>query len=175
MNFIRPEARAAIWRWRELLAAGVIAVVGASWAAGPGGLLGWVGWALIVAAAALAIIGIQRARFRTGTGGPGVVQVDEGQIAYFGPLTGGAVSTSELERLVLDPTSQPTHWLLHQPGQPILHVPINAEGVDALFDVFSVLPGFNTEKMLSTLRKPGGHPVVIWERNPMRPAGLLHS
>lgn len=175
MSFIRPEARAAIWRWRELLAAALIAILGASWAAGPGGLLGWVGWALIIAACALAVVGVQRARFRTGSGGPGVVRVDEGQIAYFGPLTGGAVALSEFECLVLDPLNKPPHWQLHQPGQPVLHVPVNAEGADALFDVFSALPGFNTEKMLSALRKPGPHPVVIWERNPMRPAGLLHS
>lgn len=175
MSFIRPEARAALWRWREVLIAAAIGLLGLAWATGPGGLLGWVGIALLVAAIALALVGVQRARFRTGTGGPGVVQVDEGQIAYFGPLTGGAVATSELERIVLDPTSKPPHWLLQQPGQAIVQIPINATGADALFDVFGALPGFSTQKMLTTLHKPGLHPVVIWEREPMRPAGLLHS
>ncbi len=175
MSFIRPEARAALLRWRELLAAIPLAVLGISWAIGPGGLLGWVGWAVIAAAAALAVVGVQRARFRMGGGGPGVVRIDEGRIAYFGPLTGGAVATSELERLVLNPVGKPAHWVLQQPGQPVLEIPITAEGAEALFDAYAALPGFNTQRMLGELRNPGLHPVVIWERSPLRPSGLLHS
>lgn len=167
MSFIRPEARAALWRWREVLAGGGVALLGASWALGPRGLLGWVGWALILAGVALVVIGIQRGRFRTGGGGHGVVQVDEGQITYFGPLSGGTVAAVELERLTLDPTAHPAHWLLEQPGQPVLFIPIDAEGAEALFDVFSTLPGLRTEHMLAELRR-GRRPVVIWERASQR-------
>ena len=175
MSFIRPEAKLALWRWREVLAAGFVLLLGLSWINGPGGLLGWLGWALVVVAAALAIIGLQRARFRTGAGGPGVVTLDEGQITYLGPLDGGIVATREIERLALDPSLHPTHWILDQPGQPTLHIPVNAEGAEALFDVFANLPGLKTEQMLSELNGSGMHPVVIWERTPSRPAHLrLH-
>ena len=51
-----------------------------------------------------------------------------------------------------------------------LFIPVNAEGSDGLFDVFAALPGLRTERMLSQLRAGGAHPVVIWERRPMRPA-----
>lgn len=170
MSFIRPEARAALWRWRELLAAIGVAALGLSWVLGPGGLLGWVGWVVLAAGLALAVVGVQRARFRTGSGGPGVVQVDEGQIAYFGPLTGGAVAVSDLSRLSLDPTMKPAHWVLEQPGQPPLFIPINATGVDALFDVFATLPGLKTERMLSTLSSPSDHPTVIWQSTATRAA-----
>ncbi len=169
MSFIRPEAKLALWRWREVLAAGFVLILGLSWIGGPGGLLGWLGWVLVAISVALAVIGIQRARFRTGAGGPGVVTIDEGQITYLGPLTGGIVATREIERLALDPTSKPAHWVLEQPGQPPLCIPVNAEGAEVLFDVFSNLPGLKTEHMLSELHSDTAHPVVIWERNPSRP------
>ena len=60
MSFIRPEARAALWRAREALAGLAIGLLGLSWALGPGGLLGWLGWGLILAGVALIVIGLQR-------------------------------------------------------------------------------------------------------------------
>ena len=170
MSFFRPEARAALWRWREVLAASGLGVLGLYWVLGPGGLLVWVGWLTLALAVALAIVGVQRGRFRTGAGGPGVVLVDEGEITYMGPLTGGTVAAPDLERLTLDPGARPPHWVLEQPGQAPLFIPVNAEGSDGLFDVFAALPGLRTERMLSQLRAGGAHPVVIWERRPMRPA-----
>ena len=164
MSFIRPEARAAIWRWREVLIGIGVVTLGASWVLGPGGMLGWIGWVLIIAGLALGLIGVQRARFRAGAGGLGVVQVDEGQIAYFGPLTGGIAAISDLTRLSLDPTMKPAHWVLEQPTQAPLLIPVNAEGVDALFDVFATLPGLKTQTILSALSTATEHPLVIWQR-----------
>ncbi|MFC3614660.1 hypothetical protein ACFORG_12880 [Lutimaribacter marinistellae] len=172
MSFIRPEARDALWRWREVLAASVLALVAASWIVGPGGLLGWVGWALLAAAIALVVIGIQRARFRTGSDGPGIVTVDEGRIVYMGPLTGGVVAARELERLTLDPLARPPHWVLEQPGETPLQIPVSAQGAEALFDVFATLPGIRTERMLSELNGGARHAVVIWEKTPSRPDHL---
>ncbi|KIC40127.1 hypothetical protein RA27_14940 [Ruegeria sp. ANG-R] len=175
MSFIRPEAKLALWRWREVLVAGFVLILGLSWISGPGGLMAWLGWLLIAVSIALAVIGVQRTRFRNGAGGPGVVTIDEGQITYLGPLDGGIIATREIERLALDPTSRPALWVLDQPGQPTLHIPVNAEGAEALFDVFSALPGLKTEQMLTELNGGAAHPVVIWERTPSRPAHLrLH-
>lgn len=169
MSFFRPEVRALIWRWREALAALGVAVLGLYWVLGPGGLLGLVGWAMGALAVGLAVVGIQRGRFRGASGGPGVVLVDEGEITYLGPLTGGSVAAPDLERLALDPTAKPPHWVLEQPGRPSLFIPVNAEGADGLFDVFAALPGMRTERMLSELRSGRAHPVVIWERRSSRP------
>ncbi|MGR3614639.1 MAG: hypothetical protein ACU0BB_01180 [Paracoccaceae bacterium] len=171
MNFIRPEARAALWRWREVLAGGALALLALSWVIGPGGLLGMAGWLLCLVAGALIFVGIQRARFRTGAGGLGVVKVDEGQVAYFGPLTGGAVALSELEQLRLDQEAKPPHWILDMPGQPPLHIPLNAEGAEGLFDIFAALPGLRTERMLAEMKKRGAHQVVIWQRDSNVPPG----
>lgn len=173
--FFRPEAKAVVWRWREVVVAGGVACLGLWWIIGPGRLLAVPGWALVLAAVALAAVGVQRARFR-GTGdGPGAVQVDEGQIAYFGPLTGGVVALHALERLSLDGTQQPAHWQLDAPEQAPVLIPVNAAGADALFDAFATLPGLRTERMLAELRRGSGHITVIWERTPLRPAhALLH-
>lgn len=169
MSFIRPEARAAIGRWRELLVGLGLVCLGTYWAIGPAGLLGYVGYAAIIAGLALTIVGFQRARFRSGAGGPGIVTVDEGQITYFGPVSGGAIASADIERVTLDPTTDPAHWILSQPGQPHIAIPVNAEGADALFDVFSGLPGIRTERMLAQMRSSPLHPVVIWEHKTMRP------
>lgn len=173
--FFRPEAKALLWRWREVLVAGAVSLLGLWWIVGPGRLLAVPGWGLLLAGAALGFIGFQRARFRSNGDGPGAVQVDEGQIAYFGPLTGGVVALQSLERLSLDARTHPAHWRLDAPGQDALLIPVNAAGSEGLFDAFATLPGLRTERMLAELRSGQNHVVVIWERKPLRPAhALLH-
>lgn len=175
MTFIRPEAKAALWRWREVLAGLAVAALGLLWATGPRGLLGLVGWVLVAAGVVLVVTGVQRLRFRRTESGPGLVEVDEGKITYFGPLSGGSVAARDLERITLDPTGRPPHWILTEPGHPPLQIPVNAEGSDQLFDAFAALPGLRTERMLAELNRGAAMPVVIWERTPSRPEGrLLH-
>jgi hypothetical protein len=168
MTFMRPEVAAALSRWRETLIGAGVGALGLWWALKTFGVLAWLGWALVVIGAALALAGVQRARFRRGRGGPGVVQVDEGQIAYFGPLTGGLASLTEVTLLSLDCSGSPAHWLLRQPGQPDLAIPVTAEGADALFDTFAALPGLSTTKLLATLDAAEPHPVVIWRKASLR-------
>ena len=175
MTFFRPEAQAALWRWREVIAGVVLALLGLWLVSGPGFLLAVPGYAGIAGGAVLAWLGVQRARFRGPDGGTGAVQVDEGQITYFGPLAGGTVALREMESLTLDGNMFPAHWRLDQPGQPALLIPVNAAGAEALFDAFAALPGLKTERMLTTLRAEPHQAVVIWQRGPHRPAGaLLH-
>ncbi|WP_299141930.1 hypothetical protein [uncultured Tateyamaria sp.] len=164
MSFVRPEANAAMWRWREVLVGIALAVLALWWLAGPRGLLGWIAPVLLVGAGALIVIGLQRGRFRGAGGGLGTVQVDEGQVTYFGPLTGGTIAMRELARLTLDGAQRPAHWLLQQPEHPPLLIPVDADGADALFDAFAALPGLKTEHMLAQLRAAPAAPVVIWER-----------
>ncbi|WP_397544638.1 hypothetical protein, partial [Roseovarius salis] len=162
----------ALWRWREVLAGGGTAALGLWWSLGTTGLLPWLGGVLVLAGAALVAAGVQRARFRGAAGGPGVVRVDEGQIAYFGPLTGGVIALSEMSTLALDRGARPPHWVLSQPGHDELRIPLNAEGAEALFDVFASLPGLRTERMLAEMHRDSAKPVVIW-RQPDNDAARL--
>lgn len=174
-GFLRPEARAALWRWRECLTGGALALFGLWLVLGPGLLLAVPGYALLIGGLALIWIGVQRARFRGRDDGVGAVQVDEGQVTYFGPLSGGTIALRELERLTLDRELLPAHWRLEQKGQEDLLIPVDALGSEALFDAFATLPGLRTERMLFELRKSRHGAVVIWERVPMRPPrALLH-
>lgn len=175
MSFVRPEARAAIWRVREAIIGGLLILFGLWLVSGPGFLLAVPGYASIVGGAVLAWLGVQRARFRSADGGAGAVQIDEGQVTYFGPLAGGTVALREMERLTLDGSMFPAHWRLDQPDQPALLIPVNAAGADDLFDAFAALPGLKTERMLTTLRAQPHQAVVIWQRGPLRPTGaVLH-
>ncbi len=161
---IRPEAAAALRRWREVLVGLAALLLGLYWAfLTGGGLLHWVGYVVAFGGAALILAGLQRARFRQGGGGPGIVQVIEGRISYFGPLSGGIIDLEDLRQLTLDQTARPAHWMLHAPGQPPLAIPTNAEGADQLFDAFATLPGIRTEHMLRQMHAEAGHVVVIWQ------------
>lgn len=175
MTFFRPEAKAAVWRWREAIVGILVGLVGLWLISGPGFLLAVPGYAFLLGGIVLIWLGVQRGRFRGPGGGAGAVQVDEGQVTYFGPLTGGTVALRELDSLTLEGAMFPAHWRLSQQGQPPLLIPVNAAGADALFDAFATLPGLRTERMLSTLRSNPHQAVVIWQRGPLRPEGtLLH-
>ena len=174
MAFIRPELRQWAARWTEALIGGAVGLIGLWFALTGLGVLAWLGWGLVALAPVLVFAGVQRGRFRSGSGGPGVVTVDEGQVAYFGPLTGGLVALSELRRLSLDSRNAPPTWVLEQPGQPELLVPLTAQGADQLFDVFAALPGMRTDRMLEEMRRKGPERVVIWQRGSEIPHRILH-
>ncbi|EEB86409.1 hypothetical protein [Roseobacter sp. GAI101] len=175
MSFLRPEAKAELWRWREVLVGVTAALFGLWLIIGPGLLLALPGAALVATGAAFTWVGVQRVRFRKSGMGAGAVQVDEGQIAYFGPLTGGVVSLREMERLSLERGGYPAHWKLEQPGQDAVRIPVDAAGSEALFDAFASLPGLRTERMLAELADDRTLSVVIWERQTLRPrSALLH-
>jgi hypothetical protein len=162
---IRPEAKAQIWRFREVLAGGCGLAIGLWWLLGQSALLLIPGAVFSIAGLALIWIGIQRSRFRSEGQGPGAVHVDEGQITYFGPLTGGVVALRELDGITYDPSQHPAHWRLAMAGAPELMIPVNAAGSDGLFDAFATLPGFRMAQALAALKGGTKHPIVIWKRD----------
>ncbi len=164
MTFIRPELRQAIWRFREVIIGIAVSLLGLYWAISGLGFIQILGTGLAIAGAMLVFAGIQRSRFRNAQGGCGLVHVDEGQVTYFGPYEGGSVVIAELVRVELDPLARPvSEWVLHASGAAPLRIPTNAEGAEALFDVFSNLEGLHTERMLAHLARPPATRVVIWQ------------
>ncbi|PIL20334.1 hypothetical protein P775_10315 [Puniceibacterium antarcticum] len=160
---IRPGAQKELRRWRDAIAGAGVLALGLYWAfLTGGGLLHWIGYVVCLCGLALLVAGIQRARFRQGEGGPGVVEINERRIGYFGPLTGGIVDLDDLDALSIDRGEKPPHWVLVQKGQPPLHIPLTAQGAESLFDSFATLPGIRTEHMLREMREPKRDIVVIW-------------
>lgn len=169
MTFVRPEVKARLWQWREALVGGGLLVLGALWGLTEGGVLAALGAALAITGGLLIFVGVQRARFRTEAGAPGLVQVDERQVTYFGPDTGGFLSIDALARVDLDPTAEPhPSWVLTDVAGQSLSIPTHAENAEALFDVFATLEGIRTEAMLQQLRARPKKPVRIWAAPPRR-------
>ena len=162
---IRPEAKRALWRWREVLFGLTIICLGYLWTVSYFGLLRWLGIVLILVGGALLFIGFQRGRFRNDQDGPGVLQVVEGQIAYFGPSEGGLVAISDLSRISLVMLNRERCWQLDQAGLATIYIPVTAKGTDHLFDAFATLPGLKIENMVQKLTQDSSKIILIWERN----------
>ena len=146
-----------------------IAACGTLWAVTESGVLAAVGTSLAIVGALITFAGIQRTRFRVGHGGPGVVQVDERQVTYYGPLDGGSVSIDGLVRVDLDPGARPhAVWVLTDAHGMVLNIPTQAENAEALFDVFAALDGIKTENMLAQLRSNPAQRVRIWDTGQRR-------
>jgi hypothetical protein len=163
--FIRPELRAALRRWREALAGAGTALV-ALWAWVDGiGIVAWLAVPLGVAGAALIWTGVVRGRLRGPGTGPGVVDMTEGQLAYFGPLDGGVVALDEVQAIAIDTSGKPRHWVLDRADGPALHIPVTAKGADKLIDAFAALPGFRLERAVHLRGPQRGGRRVVWRRS----------
>lgn len=162
---IRAEAKDTLWRWRELGLAAALGALGLYWASASYGLIQIIGYALSAVAILLAIIGIQRGRFRNSAQGQGVVTFIEGQITYFGPYSGGGVTIEDMSCISLKTVAGEKSWIIEQPANVALIIPVDAKGADQLFDAFAALPGIKIEYMLAQLSHERGAPVIIWQRD----------
>jgi hypothetical protein len=173
MTFRRSGARGALRRWREVAAGAALACLGLWWANAMHSPVRWVALPILVTGAAILWTGLQRLRFARGGGGAGVVQIVERRLAYWGPLTGGAVDIDDLDRLAFDPGHKPAHWVLTPSKGDVLFIPIDAEGADGLFDLFTALPGLRAERMLDLLAHPPDRPVTLWQAGQTGQTGRL--
>ncbi|MFN3845402.1 MAG: hypothetical protein ACK4RZ_06210 [Paracoccaceae bacterium] len=172
---IRPEAQAALWRWREVVLGVVVIAIGL-WLMRLGGYLLWpLGAVVGLAGVALAVLAWRRLRFASHGDAPGVVQVDEGQVSYMGPQVGGFVSLRDLLELRLISIRGRRLWRLKQTDGQALLIPVEAAGAEALFDAFSALPGMSSADLVTALSPPrgsdsravmeGGENRVVWRRS----------
>lgn len=148
---IRPELRAALHRNAELLAALVLAAFGL-WIATRGGyLLTPLGLALLAMGAGWALTTWRRLRFQQAGDAPGIVRVTEAQIAYYGPRTGGFVGLPDLAEIRLLTLRGRRIWKLKQADGQLLHIPVESDGAEALFDAFATLPGIDMAALVAAL------------------------
>ena len=154
---IRAEARAALWQGREVIAAGILAAFGLWMMALGGYVLLPLGAMILALAFGIGLLAWRRLRFGTGGAAAGLVEVDEGQIRYFGPDFGGFVAIPELAELRLMTHRGQQHWRLKQRDGQVLLVPVAATGAEALFDAFASLPAMDTQRLVAVLN-PAGAP-----------------
>lgn len=172
MAMIREEARAAILRWREVVAAGLLALTGL-WLIWLGGyLLVPMGLLCLALAALWARQAWRRMRFAQGVDAPGLIEVDEAQIAYMGPTFGGFVALPDLTEVRVLTIHGKRLWRLKQADGQALLIPVDATGSERLFDAFTVLPGLDTQALVDALA-PGSGDRVVWRRDAGRPRPRL--
>ena len=174
MSFIRPEAAAVLWRYGEPAFYGAIMI----WCLWKGWVLladgGWLGAVLIAIAiiAALALVGAaERAllAWRSRAPGPGVVSIQEGRIAYFGPLGGAvmaldALTSVEIVTTDAGPGADDVFWhLTDETGQQV-SIPGGATGAQALLDRLGSLPGFDHIAVVSAMGSTENRRFAIWSR-----------
>lgn len=166
MPLIRPEAARALARWREVMAAGGVLAAALWLGTRPGWLLPPVGAVLGLAALAWGLVALRRLRFAGPGGAPGVVEVVEGQIAYFGPEGGGFVAVGEIVEIavILDAGRRRAIRLVPADG-PALTIPMAAEGAARLHDALARLPGIDLGRLAAA---PGARPVGRLWRHPSR-------
>jgi hypothetical protein len=169
MSFFRPEVMAALHRWREAIAAGAVVLAG-GWLIWRGGyLLTALGAVAVAAGLALGVTALRRVRFARAPGGPGVVEIDEGQVGWYGPGIGGFVSLAEMVSLGLVTVAGLRCWRLQQSDGQLLLIPVDAQGADRLFDSFAALPGLRIPSLIAALDSGLDHP-LLWRRD--RPPAL---
>ena len=161
MSLIRPEARETLMRWREVILGAVFDIIGVVTVLGPTRANLVFGILMMSLGTVLMYVGTQRARFRATGGGAGVVDVDERQISYFGPMAGGAVALEDLSRIAVVP---PHAWELSDSFGRSLEIPVNAEGAEALFDAFSALPGVSASRLADATRVRPVSRTSVWEK-----------
>lgn len=151
MTFIRPELLSSLHRWREAVAGGGVALFGL-WTAWQGGyLLTPFGLALTALGLGWALTAYRRLRFQQDGEAPGIVRVTEAQIAYYGTRIGGFVGLPDLSEIRLLTLRGRRIWKLRQGDGQLLHIPVEADGAEALFDAFATLPGIDMAALVAAL------------------------
>ncbi len=130
-----------------------------------------VGGLATLTGAALLTAELRRLAFANGAPAEGLVEIDEGRIAYLGPRDGGFVDIRALTRveMVTRPhlLSDTGHaWVLSAEDGTRLTVPVGAAGAERIPDALSPLPGIDLAAGAASLgnRRPGR--VLLWSRGP---------
>lgn len=151
---IRPELRAHLLQHREAIAAG-LGVACALWVATRGGwFLAAIGLVLAALCAGWALSAWHRARFARPVSAPGVVDLDEGRIGYYGTggaVLGGYVALADLVEIRLLRLGGAPCWRLKSADGQALLVPVAAAGAEKLFDAFATLPGIELGRLAAAL------------------------
>ncbi|KAB7613970.1 hypothetical protein F9L33_11485 [Amylibacter sp. SFDW26] len=169
MNFIRPNVRAHFAKWSEAYLVALIIIMGIRVL-----IRGFVIQSIIYEAigGVTIILGlvllrgtIQRIQFKRSQKAPGMVDVTEREISYFGPMHGKTVSLESLFKIELrESEAYASVWVLHNSeGDPMI-VPTSAKGSDRLFDAFTSLSGVKMDVLVKAVNTVPVHSHVIWER-----------
>ncbi|MCQ0971316.1 hypothetical protein MLD63_12870 [Paracoccus sp. TK19116] len=166
---IRPGVQRLARDWAEVGAAIVIGLF-SLW------MTFWGGWFF----AALGLFGvgvslvwtlgaIRRRRFHHDIAAPGMVEIDEGAVRYYGAqLLGGQLALRDLTEIRLLRLNGHLHWRLKSDDGQALLVPLEAAGAESLAHGFAALPGMDMGAISNALRRGAGpdapSATTVWSR-----------
>ena len=181
MSFIRPEARAALWRWRDVIAGALVLALGLYWGLGTGGILRWIGYAFAGFGVVMVFTGLQRGMFlqRLGRRSAGVIELDERQLTYFGVGGGvivplGAVARIEIETNDKRDPGDDVFWRFTLGDDTVMRIPASALGSEKLFDSLSAFPGADYDKVIAASGATDKARFLIWQKKALPEARRLH-
>lgn len=151
MSFVRPEVAEGFTRWREVIAAGGVVALGLWFALQLGYVLPALGLLLMLVGLGWGAVALRRLQFQQAGEAPGIVRVTEAQVAYMGPRIGGFVGLPDLAEIRLLSYRGRRVWKLRASTGEALHIPVEADGADALFDAFAGLPGIDMAALVAAL------------------------
>ncbi|TKW67467.1 MAG: hypothetical protein DI616_06295 [Paracoccus denitrificans] len=161
---IRPELREWLRPRQELLAA-VLCMALSGWVASWGGsFFAWLGYLGFMVCAFWLVGSWRRLAFHRDIAAPGLVEVVEGEIRYFGARAiGGTVALRDLSEIRLLRLNGHDNWRLKTRGGEALLVPVEAKGADQLADAFTALPGLDLGRVSAALAQKGGPSLrIVW-------------
>lgn len=168
-GFVRPEITAFWARWRAVLIGVALVAIGLLYGLSNLGLLRAVG--LAVAAGGLAWLwdSLRRVRFPKAGGGPGIVDLVERRLRYFGPEWGGAVSLEDLARVRIlttqhGPLGSDMIWEFTDLEGQRLSIPSDAEGAAVIFDALTALRGVDYDAVTRASGCTQARSFVVWSR-----------
>lgn len=170
---IRPELVVAFRKYADLLiGAGLVC-------AGIFGLIAdpliWkaIGTIACLVGGSLLWTSLPRALLRNEGQGPGIVEVDEGQIRYLAPYGGGVVAVENLVRVTIvtsdqGPAADDLHWILEEDAGERLLIPNGASGAESLFNALAALEGVDYMAVTRAMGQTANDSFVIWAKHPNR-------
>lgn len=165
---IRPELRARAARWSEASVAGAILVAGLWLALRGGWFFAALGALILLVGLSLLIGAVRRLPFRRQVDAPGLVEVDEGAIRYYGAaVLGGEIALRDLVEIRLLRLKGRGHWRLRSASGEALLVPVDAAGSDTLAHAFTALPGLDMGTVSAALAHVADQPDAVrtvWRR-----------
>lgn len=162
---IRPELMRHLRRWSEALCALLAALVSLWFLTLGGWFFGLIGIGGGFVSLAWLLAALRRLPFRREVGGPGMVEIDEGAIRYYGArLLGGEIALRDLSEIRLLSLHGQPHWRLKSTDAQALLIPLDAAGAAALADAFAALPGIRMGEISAALNHPGATIRTLWVR-----------